>query len=329
MQPTSHREAAISRRWSSRTPARCFGSGYVRGLIVGALTILICATLTSGGTVTRGDAVTVDRVRSEIDGSCGRLAASLAIAVEDAAAAGDVVGIAFVDREAGVYAGAGDTAARFPAASLAKLFIADDYLYRGAAAGAPVDDARMAWIVSLLATSDDGVAELLWTLGEGPAIIARVAARYELPATSAVGAWWDTEVTAADVARYYVGLLGGGGGLPEPARRLMIAGLQAAVPVAADGFDQDFGVRATLERLGRPGIKQGWMATGDRTIRHSTGFAGHDHRFVLVELADLDSGSPSIADDIANAAASDRATSIVEAALPADLTAHTACADAP
>ncbi|MGW6377908.1 hypothetical protein ACWFRB_17800 [Rhodococcus sp. NPDC055112] len=309
----------------------CSRSGLVRGAMGGALAVAICAGLTSGETAATGwsSAPAVQSSRSEGEGPCEPFPDALATTVEAAAADGDVVGIAYVDRETGVYLGAGDRAVSFPAASLAKLFIADDYLHRSAARWAAIDGEMLAGVVSMLATSDDGAAELLWTLGGGPAVVERVAERYALSATSADGAWWDTTVTAADIARYYDGLLSGRGGLEEPARQIMIAGLQAVAPVAADGFDQEFGVWATLERWGGPGIKQGWMTTGDRTIRHSTGFGGRDHRYVLVELADLDSASPSIADDIVNADASARATAIVEAAMPADLTEATACVSAP
>ncbi|MBP1158547.1 hypothetical protein [Rhodococcus sp. PvR099] len=309
----------------------CARSGWVRGAMGAALAVAICAGLTSGETAAPGwsAAPTGPVSRSESDGPCDPLPDALASAVEEAAADGDIVGIAYLDRATDVYLGAGDTAVRFPAASLTKLFIADDYLHRIAATPAAIDGEMLAGVVSMLATSDDGAAELLWTLGGGPAVVERVAERYALSATSADGAWWDTSVTAADIARYYDGLLSGRGGLTEPARQIMIVGLQAAAPVAADGFDQDFGVRATLERWGGPGIKQGWMTTGDRTIRHSTGFGGRDHRYVLVELAALDSGSPSVADDIVNADASARATAIVEAAMSASITEATVCVSTP
>ncbi|WP_145982277.1 hypothetical protein [Rhodococcus sp. MTM3W5.2] len=309
----------------------CCRSGLVRGAMGGALAVVICAGLTSGETAAPGwsAAPTGPVSRSESHGLCDPFVDALATAVSEAAADGDIVGIAYVDRETDVYLGVGDTAVRFPAASLAKLFIADDYLHRRAATWAASDGEMLAGVVSMLATSDDGAAELLWTLGGGPAVVERVAERYSLSATSADGAWWDTTVTAADIARYYDGLLSGRGGLTAPARQIMIAGLQATAPVAADGFDQDFGVWATVERWGGPGLKQGWMTTGDRTIRHSTGFGGLDHRYVLVELAALDSGSPSVADDIANADASARATAIIEAAMPASITEATACVSTP
>ncbi len=309
----------------------CSRSGLVRGAVGGVLAAAICAGLTPGETAAPGwsPAPAHSASRAEDDGRCGPFPDALATAVEQAAVDGDIVGIAFVDREADVYLGAGDTAVSFPAASLTKLFIADDYLHRSAARGTAIDRELLAGVVSMLATSDDGAAELLWTMGGGPAVVERVAERYALSATSAADAWWDTTVTAADIAHYYDGLLSGRGGLSAPARQIMIAGLQATTPVAADGFDQDFGVWATLARLGGPGIKQGWMTTGDRTIRHSTGFGGRDHRYVLVELAALDPGSPSVADDIANAGASARATAIVEAALPARIAETTACVSTP
>ncbi|MFD4182587.1 hypothetical protein [Rhodococcus sp. NPDC058514] len=258
-------------------PSGSVHPGFVRAALAGALTILVLVGVVSGEPAMSSVAApAVPASRSGIGASCVSLADRMAIAVADAAAEGDVVGIAFIDRESGVYLGAGDSDVTFPAASVAKLFIADDYLYRNAAAAGP-GGAVLGGVVTMLASSDDGPAELLWMSGGGPEVIARVAGRYALSATSAVGAWWDTAVTAADVARYYDGLLSGDGGLPESARRLMIAGLQASGPVAADGFEQDFGVWAMLERLGGPGIKQGWMATRDRTIRLSTGFAGLDH----------------------------------------------------
>ncbi|MGB6181385.1 MAG: hypothetical protein WBF79_09105 [Rhodococcus sp. (in: high G+C Gram-positive bacteria)] len=215
------------------------------------------------------------------------LAGRLQQAIDGAAARGATLSVAFFDRATGSYMAAGD---RDPieTASVVKLFIADDLLFRSSRGEFDLDDEGRALIAPMLSSSDDSAAQILWDAAGGPGVVARVSERYGLPATVASddGIWWNTRTTAADLVQYYDALLDGTGGLAPADRATIVGDLQAYTPDGADGYPQSFGIPRALVGEQDRGIKQGWMCCVDgRWIHLSTGFVGAGERYVLAVLS--------------------------------------------
>lgn len=215
----------------------------------------------------------------------GPLPADLTSRISAALSAGSVRGadvtVALLDRVTGRRYGAAD-AAEVETASVAKLFIADAVLHDGDDTGADRD-----LIARMLERSDDDAANELWIGHGGPAVIRDVADRYGLGATTPPwdGNWWNTESTADDLVDWYTGLLAGRGGLGAAAAETILGHLRAATPLAADGYDQRFGVPDALsaQPVGEVAVKQGWMCcTVGRWVHLSTAVVGPDSRYVLV-----------------------------------------------
>jgi hypothetical protein len=208
-------------------------------------------------------------------------------ALDGAAARGATLSIGFLDRVTGSYMGSGD---RDPieTASVVKLFIADDLLFRSSRGEFALGDDARALIAPMLSSSDDSAAQVLWDTAGGSDVVTRVAARYGLPATtpSADGIWWNTRTTAADLVQYYDAVLDGNGGLAAPDRATIVGDLEAYTEDGADGYPQTFGIPRALSGEPVRGIKQGWMCCVDgRWIHLSTGFVGEGERYVVAVLS--------------------------------------------
>ncbi|RKT53185.1 serine hydrolase [Saccharothrix australiensis] len=176
------------------------------------------------------------------------LSAAVARAVE---AAGEAdVAVSVLDLATGARADhRGDVA--FPSASLSKLLVAVDVLGSG-----EVDEEDRELLRRALGASDDDAMNALWTRHDGYGAVGRVARRVGLTRTRAPAdgtQWGEVELSADDLALLYRHVLTA---LPEAERDFLVAALSAAPQVAADGFDQAFGLLA-------PGLgayaKQGWM----------------------------------------------------------------------
>ncbi|WP_308123768.1 serine hydrolase [Rhodococcus sp. BP-316] len=208
-------------------------------------------------------------------------------ALDGAAARGATLSIGFLDRETGTYMGSGDNDP-IETASVVKLFIADDLLYRSSRGEFALDEESRALIAPMLSSSDDSAAQVLWDAAGGSDVVARVAGRYGLPATaaSADGIWWNTRTTAADLVRYYDAVLDGTGGLNPADRATVVGDLEAFTPEGADGYPQTFGIPRALPGETVRGVKQGWMCCVDgRWIHLSTGFVGDGERYVVAVLS--------------------------------------------
>lgn len=207
-------------------------------------------------------------------------------AARDAATArGAEVSIALLDRATGDRFGINDTDT-IETASVAKLFIADVALHQDTPLSAEDDDL----LGRMLEQSDDDAANALWFELGDIAVVDDVADRYGLASTSAPwdGNWWNTETTADDLVDWYSGLLDGRGGLGEEAADTVLGHLRASTPVAADGYDQRFGIPDALAEQpdGEIAVKQGWMCCIDGRWDHvSTAVVGPDDRYVLVVAA--------------------------------------------
>jgi hypothetical protein len=167
----------------------------------------------------------------------------------------------------------------FPTASMVKLFMAEDILYR-ARAGLLTLRAADPWLLQeMIRRSDDPAASLLWDRYGGGQMVTDVARRYRLSGTAppaVPGQWGETTTTARDLGRF-LSLLPSAAH-PDDATALL-EWMRAATPVAADGFDQQFGLFGTAP----PGtaVKQGWMCcVGGHRHLHSVGVV--DSRVVVL-----------------------------------------------
>lgn len=188
-----------------------------------------------------------------------------------------VLGAVVVDRAAGTQplSVAGDR--QFRSASLVKLLIAIDAVERG------VDDQDRERLAIMLTHSDDAMASEFWVTGGGPDIVSRTSDTIGLTGTEPPedpGQWGEVLLTPADVARVYDHVLR----LPDADRDLIVDALADTPRVAADGFDQHFGIP---DGLASPwAVKQGWGNNETATVLHSTGLAGPDWRYIVVVLTE-------------------------------------------
>ena len=164
-----------------------------------------------------------------------------------------------IDRPTNTVLAASDPKAPFRAASVVKLLIALDYLHRaGPPDTIPSGDRQL--LESMLRTSDDAAASVLWRSGGSAAIVERTATRLGLtgirpPADPDI--WGYTTITAADIARIYRHLLEQAD--PQTSGFILDA-LRDAARCATDGRDQYFGIPAAAPRPWA--VKQGWSGFG-------------------------------------------------------------------
>lgn len=237
---------------------------------------------------------------------------------------GMTVGYAVFDRDTGRTTIAYRVHRRFRSASVVKILIALDYLERTAA----VSSADRALLRSMLRSSDNRPATVLWTRGGQAKIIHRMAAKLALsdtapPPADKPGYWGYTAISAADIVRTYRYLLEKA---PRLTRRLIMGHLAGATPCGSDGFDQYFGIPRAVPRPWA--VKQGWSGYGDtpprrcdprrvtdetrlqsrelgqpvgltlapdlglgRPVLHTTGTVGAGHRRIVVVLSLHPAGS--------------------------------------
>ncbi|MGY1622991.1 serine hydrolase [Geodermatophilus sp. SYSU D00965] len=156
----------------------------------------------------------------------------------------------------------------FPTASLVKLFLAEGVLRRARAGQVTLGPSDLATLQRMIARSDDAAASAVWVRFGGVGLVREVAARYGLTRTApprVAGEWGEATTTARDLARFLALLPV----LPHPDDVATLTGwMREATPVAADGFDQQFGAFGTLP--GTPAVKQGWMCcVGGQRHLHS------------------------------------------------------------
>jgi hypothetical protein len=224
----------------------------------------------------------------------GELPARVQRATEQAGADGATIAVAVLDRTTDQLVANGNQL--IPGiASVAKLFIADELLFREAQGGTALSQDDRSALDVMLRSSDDGAAEQFWNQLGGEAIISAVSSRYGLTDTAPPGdgRWWNTVSTPADLIRYYRMLLDGSGGLPPEQVSTIINDLAQSTPTGIDGYPQRFGIPEGL--YAEPvAVKQGWMCCiGEDWMHLSTGVVGADRRYVVV----IESLQPS--DDVA------------------------------
>lgn len=216
----------------------------------------------------------------------GALADRIDRATQLAAERGAEVTVAVLDRATGARS-VGGVDEPIETASVVKLFIADDLLFREAIGEIMLTDDDYDLIGAMLTRSDDSAASLLWDSFDGPEIVDRVVARHSLRGTVApADFWWNTVTTASDILTWYDDLLSGRAGLDEPASARIVGYLIESEPTGTDGYDQQFGLPDGLSYAVDLGSKAGWMCCLDSQWIHlSTGFFGNDHRYVVAVLS--------------------------------------------
>lgn len=167
------------------------------------------------------------------------------------------------------------------AMSVVKLLIAVDAL---TGAHAAAQTGAMQELHQMLTTSDDQVASDFWTARGGPAIVTRMVSLLNLTGTRPPddpGQWGDTLTTPQDVVTIYRYITDR---LPNADQDLILGALADQPKIAADGFDQYFGIPHGLRDLSWA-VKQGWGTSGSRAVMNSTGLVGPEWRFIVVVLA--------------------------------------------
>lgn len=211
------------------------------------------------------------------------LEARIPMAIASAEARGADVDFALLDRRTGSYYSS-NADAQVETASVSKLFIADEVMYRAQSEDRPVSSDELTTMTDMLERSDDNAAYTLWYRYGSSEIVREVAARYGLKNTAEPGddQWYNTETTPSDLVGYYAGLLNGSGGLTTASTDVIIGMLRRSAPVAADGYKQHFGIVDGLPGESVHAVKQGWMCcVSDRWIHLSTGTIGLDNRYVV------------------------------------------------
>lgn len=191
-------------------------------------------------------------------------------------------GFEVFDRQTGMVLTSQNASQQVAAMSVVKLLIALDVL--AGHNGVAPDNATQQELRQMLADSDDEIADRLWTADGGPAIVTRMVDLLGLTGTRPPddpGEWGDTTITPQDMVTVYRYITDR---LPDLDRDLVIGALASAPQIAADGFDQYFGIPRGMPQT-TWAIKQGWGTSGSQAVLNSTGLVGTDLRYVVVVLA--------------------------------------------
>ncbi|MCK2245292.1 MULTISPECIES: hypothetical protein [unclassified Crossiella] len=166
-----------------------------------------------------------------------------------------------------------DADRQFRSASLVKLLIAIDAMQSGLSSNAELR--------TMLAASHDGIASQLWVETGGNAMVQRQARKIGLSRTAPPldpMHWGDTKVTARDLGKVYRHVLTE---LPKAQREVIVGALAAAPRVAADGFDQHFGIPYGLPEV-QWAVKQGWAQGRAGVDLHTSGLLAERSKVVVL-----------------------------------------------
>lgn len=200
------------------------------------------------------------------------------------AATRPLVSLVVADRQTGTYLDNGPLAhTPMGSASVIKVLMADELLYRCAKGDIELGTSERQRMEAMLIASDDSAASSLYSQFGGVSLIEAGLSRHELTESGPpVDArfWGNTLITAYDIAKFYGNVLTGS---LSPADQDYLFGLLRGIsPVAADGFNQVFGMNGGPAQAA---VKQGWMCCLDdvRNV-HSTAVLGAQDRYVVVIL---------------------------------------------
>lgn len=213
-------------------------------------------------------------------------------------AGGATVGFLVLDRDTGQSSIRYQEHRQFRSASLVKLLIALDFLESRDPAAIPDDD--LALLESMLRSSDDDAASVLWVRGGFEAVVQRMVPKLGLvdtepPADRRI--WGYTAISAADIATTYRYILD----RADPrVGEFIMANLRAATRCAVDGRDQYFGIPRAVPRPWA--VKQGWSGYGevppDQRCASPGAGAGSDQRPFAATLAGKELAIPAVAADV-------------------------------
>jgi hypothetical protein len=187
------------------------------------------------------------------------------------------VGLEVFDRASGTVLTSQDANRQVASMSVVKLLIALDALTTQGS----VSQQKLR---QMLTVSDDRIASELWTAGGGPAIVTRMVSLLGLTGTQPPekpGRWGDTLTTPRDLVAVYRYITDR---LPNADQDLMLGALADQPRIAADGFDQYFGIPEGMQHLSWA-AKQGWGTSGSQAVMNSTGLVGPEWRYIVVLLA--------------------------------------------
>ena len=199
------------------------------------------------------------------------LAQAAVNAAQEQASSSTELGVAVFDRSTGELVVGERGHERFYTASLSKLIVIVDVLDRRRTEGLQVTDDDLKLVARALGPSDDSANECRCgrsSSGAGRPPGASVELGLEgTTAPRRFGQWGEVEVTPADYATLWKYVLDD---MPDDDRDLLISDMKAAPSTAKDGFDQAFGLLASVIRRDGSGAvaKQGWMCC----------FSGQDYR---------------------------------------------------
>lgn len=217
------------------------------------------------------------------------------------------VGFAVFDRHSDTALTSQDAGRQFASMSVVKLLIALDSLASGN--WTTPDEVTQLELHRMLADSDDGIASNLWSANGGPAIVTRMVDLLGLTGTQPPddpSRWGNTLITAQDMVTVYRYITDQ---LSHPARDLLLGALTDAPQIAADGFDQHFGIPDGMPNT-TWAVKQGWGTSGADAVMHSTGLVGADLRYVVVLLVSAPAKKYSTVPGVVTAGAAALASSL-------------------
>ena len=201
------------------------------------------------------------------------------------------VGFEVFDRQNNTVVAGQDAGRQFASMSVVKLLIALDALANDNGT-AIQKNATQRELHQMLADSDDDIANNLWTTNGGPAIVTRTVSLLGLTGTQPPedpSRWGDTLITPQDMVTVYRYITDQ---LPRPSRDFLLGALTDVPQIAADGFDQYFGIPDGMPNT-TWAVKQGWGTSGSQAVMNSTGLVGTGMRYVVVLLASASADSYS------------------------------------
>jgi len=174
-----------------------------------------------------------------------------------AAPAGVTVAAVVLDGAGRALVTSPDAGTPLPAASLVKLLVVQQLLERQVAGSVQLDPDTTDRMARAVIASDDEAMSTLWTQYDGPTLVQDAAISFGLTGTAPPadpGQWGDTTTTAADLATFLAALSA------DPRRAgavQVLEWMRGTSAVAADGFDQRFGLFAGVAGQ-QVAVKQGW-----------------------------------------------------------------------
>jgi hypothetical protein len=213
-------------------------------------------------------------------------AAAMVDAARSAIPRGVTFGMAVLDVRTGQLATTGTE--QFYSASLSKLMLVVDMLDRDV----ELTPAVVSSVNRVLSLSDDDAMNSLWVRFDGHRAMTRVATSLGMVRTEASddsSQWGEVQISPAGFTRLYQHILTE---MTPEDQAVIMTGLNAAQPVADDGFNQFYGL---LGQPYRAYAKQGWMFYGSRLYLHSAGVVTVGENTFAVSLMSVQTPSSGIA----------------------------------